>query len=238
MEQQTLKITNVLSDPTRFSIYQYVSRQREDVTVQEIAEQFSIHANVARLHLTKLEDVNMLVSETKKTGKGGRPSRFYRLSEEVISIQFPYRDYQRLAEISLEALTGFGEEGQKALNQIGYKFGKEAANNYILRFNYHIAEMSIKEKLDLVESIAKDQGLNPEIVYQEEANELHLTIYNCPFKELLQEHNHDKVSLCKMHHALISGIFEYFFGDIIIKEKSLMSEEEIHTCSYVAAILT
>src|SRR5690606_32397480 len=104
--------------------YQYVSRQRGDVTVQEIAENFNIHANVARLHLTKLEDVNMLVSETKKTGKGGRPSRFYRLSDEVISIQFPYRDYQRLAEITLHALAGFGEEGQKALNQIGYTFGK------------------------------------------------------------------------------------------------------------------
>lgn len=238
MEQQTLKITNVLSDPTRFSIYQYVSRQREEVTVQEIAEHFNIHANVARLHLTKLEDVNMLVSETKKTGKGGRPSRFYRLSEEVISIQFPYRDYQRLAEITLDALAGFGEEGQKALNQIGYKFGREAANNYILRFNYHISEMSIKEKLELVEMIAINQGLNPEIVYQEAANEAHFSIYNCPFKELLHEHNHDAVSLCKMHRSLIQGIFEYFFGDIIIKENYIMAEKERHSCSYVAAILT
>ena len=238
MEQQTLKITNVLSDPTRFSIYQYVSRQREDVTVQEIAEHFNIHANVARLHLTKLEDVNMLVSETKKTGKGGRPSRFYRLSDEVISIQFPYRDYQRLAEIALNALTEFGEEGQKALNQIGYKFGREAANNYILRFNYHIANMSIKEKLELVEMIAINQGLNPEIVYQEGENEAHFTIYNCPFKELLQDHSHDPVSLCKMHHSLIQGIFEFFFGDIMISEKNLMSAKEHNNCSYVAAILT
>lgn len=71
MEQQTLKITGVLSDPTRFSIYQYISRQHRDITVQEIADTFKIHTNVARLHLSKLEDVAMLVSETKKLVKAG-----------------------------------------------------------------------------------------------------------------------------------------------------------------------
>ena len=72
--EQTLKITSVLSDPTRYKIYQYITERHNDVTVQEIADQFEIHPNVARLHLSKLEDVSMLSSETKKTGKGGRPS--------------------------------------------------------------------------------------------------------------------------------------------------------------------
>lgn len=67
--EQTLRITNVLSDPTRYYIYQYISKQHQEVTVQEIADGFNIHPNVARLHLSKLEDVNMLVSETKKQVK-------------------------------------------------------------------------------------------------------------------------------------------------------------------------
>src|SRR5699024_7321649 len=121
MEQQTLKITGVLSDPTRYSIYQYISRQHRDVTVQEIANRFKINGNVARLHLTKLEDVNMLISKTKKTGKGGRPSRFYRLSDEVITLQFPYRDYEKLAEIALETLSSLGDVGKAALVQVGEK---------------------------------------------------------------------------------------------------------------------
>lgn len=99
MVEQTLKITGVLSDPTRFSIYQFIARQHREVTVQEIAESFHIHPNVARLHLTKLEDVNMLVSCTKKTGESGRPSRSYQLSDELVSLQFPYRDYQRLVKL-------------------------------------------------------------------------------------------------------------------------------------------
>jgi transcriptional regulator len=68
--EQTLKITNVLADPTRFSIYNYIVNQNREVTVQEIADEFSIHPNVARLHLSKLEDVGMLKSENKKPDAG------------------------------------------------------------------------------------------------------------------------------------------------------------------------
>lgn len=108
--EQTLKITNVLSDPTRYYIYQYITKRHQEVTVQEIADNFNIHPNVARLHLSKLEDVNMLISETKKTGKGGRPSRLYRLSDDVIQLNFPFRDYQMLAKITMESMLSLSEK--------------------------------------------------------------------------------------------------------------------------------
>ncbi|WP_155814948.1 helix-turn-helix domain-containing protein [Bacillus coahuilensis] len=47
----TLKITNTLADPTRYGIYHHILKTKEDVTVQDIAEMFHIHPNVARLHL-------------------------------------------------------------------------------------------------------------------------------------------------------------------------------------------
>ncbi len=106
--EQALKITGVLSDPTRYYIYKYISQKHSYVTVQEIADEFDIHPNVARLHLSKLEDVHMLKSETKKTGKGGRPSRLYVLSEDVIQLQFPFRDYQLLARIAFNSLLSLG----------------------------------------------------------------------------------------------------------------------------------
>ena len=56
----------------------------------------------------------MLKSETKKTGKGGRPSRLYVLSEDVI-LQFPFRDYQLLARIAFNSLLSLGAAGEKAL---------------------------------------------------------------------------------------------------------------------------
>ncbi|MFD2512021.1 helix-turn-helix transcriptional regulator [Halalkalibacter alkalisediminis] len=160
-EQNTLKITSVLSDPTRFSIYQYVSKKRENVTVQEIADQFSIHPNVARLHLTKLEDVKMIISETQKTGKGGRPSRFYKLSNEVIQLQFPFRDYQRLSKMAIESLVELGDVGIEALHKVGYKYGRESAELYVQQFHIDITTLSMEDKVKIIEEIAinKDSAL-------------------------------------------------------------------------------
>ncbi|MGO4887144.1 helix-turn-helix transcriptional regulator [Anaerobacillus sp. MEB173] len=234
MEQQTLKITSVLSDPTRFSIYQYITKKHRDVTVQEIAETFNIHANVARLHLTKLEDVNMLISETKKTGKGGRPSRLYRLSDEVINLQFPYRDYQRLSDICIETLLSLGEEGKKALNQVGKKYGLESSKEYVTKQNINLVDLSIKEKLEYVEQVALSQGVSPEIKYDEETNSINFRIYNCTFKELVNVYHG---SLCKMHHSLLTGIFEYFLGEIRLKENYLMLDEKNNCCSYTGIFL-
>src|SRR5699024_8823547 len=82
--EHTLKVTNVLSDPTRFKIYQYLVQHHEAVTVNEISEQFDIHPNVARMHLTMLEYINLLISYSETTGRRSRASRLYCIPEEVI----------------------------------------------------------------------------------------------------------------------------------------------------------
>src|SRR6478609_7967366 len=150
--EQTLKITNVLSDPTRYYIYQYITQKHDEVTVQEIADNFSIHPNVARLHLSKLEDVNMLVSETKKTGKGGRPSRLYRLSDDVIQLNFPYRDYQLLSNIAIQTMLSLGEEGRKALYITGKRFGTELVEQEMASQHQNSGDLSFDQKLNIMRS--------------------------------------------------------------------------------------
>lgn len=61
--------SNVLSDPTRFNIYQYLIKHHQEVGVAEIAELFDIRPNVARLHLSKLEDINIVESYLKRLAK-------------------------------------------------------------------------------------------------------------------------------------------------------------------------
>ena len=65
----------------------------------------------------------MLKSETKKTGKGGRPSRLYVLSEDVIQLQFPFRDYQLLARIAFNSLLSLGAAGEKRYTKQGNNSG-------------------------------------------------------------------------------------------------------------------
>lgn len=230
--EQTLKITSVLSDPTRYYIYQYITKRHKDVTVQEIADNFDIHPNVARLHLSKLEDVNMLISETKKTGKGGRPSRLYRLSDEVIQLHFPFRDYQLLSKIAMTTMMSLGEAGKKALYMTGKRFGEELIEQEGVRHPQMAAEMTFEHKLNSIKNAATLAGFYPEFETNSEKTKIYFQIFNCPFKEVAMEHTE---TVCNMHYEFLSGMFQSLFGDIELIEKENMFTG-CDSCSYQAVI--
>lgn len=228
MMEQTLKITNVLSDPTRYYIYQYITKRHQEVTVQEVADNFNIHPNVARLHLSKLEDVNMLASETKKTGKGGRPSRLYRLSEDVIQLHFPFRDYMLLSKVAIQTMISLGEEGKKALYLTGKRFGTEVIDQEMAKRNNPHVEISFDEKLSILKSAASLAGFYPEFEASGDKTVIYFQIFNCPFKEVAQEHTE---TVCNMHHEFLKGMFEALFESVDLVEKGNMISG-CATCNY------
>lgn len=230
--EQTLKITNVLSDPTRYYIYQYITKRHQEVTVQEIADGFNIHPNVARLHLSKLEDVNMLVSETKKTGKGGRPSRLYRLSDDVIQLNFPYRDYQLLSNIAIQTMLSLGDEGRKALYITGKRFGIELVEQEMASQHQNGVDLSFDQKLNIMRSAATMAGFYPDFEANEDQTKIYFEIFNCPFKEAALDHTE---SVCGMHFEFLKGMFESLFDSIELVEKENMITG-CHSCSYQALV--
>jgi len=229
--EQTLKITSVLSDPTRYYIYQYITNKHKEVTVQEIADQFEIHPNVARLHLTKLEDVHMLVSETQKTGKGGRPSRLYRLSDDVIQLHFPFRDYQLLAKITMQTLLSLGEPAKQALYETGKRFGTEMIEQEMTR-NQESSNLSFEQKLHFLRSAATMAGFYPEFEANEDHTKIYFQIFNCPFKEVAQEHTK---TVCETHYEFLRGMFEALFESVDLIEKENMLHG-CNSCSYHALV--
>lgn len=212
--EQTLKITNVLADPTRFSIYEYITQAHRDVTVQEIAEEFNIHPNVARLHLSKLEDVEMLKSENKKTGKGGRPSRLYRLSDEVIELNFPFRDYRLLAKIAIETMRSLGKEAETALQETGRRYATELVETQLAKGKLTKEQLTFDNKVEILKTTSSMLGFYPEIFIKNENNSLLFQIYNCPFKEVAMQHRDET---CDMHVTFINGLLEALFDDVDVK---------------------
>lgn len=230
--EQTLKITNVLSDPTRYYIYQYITQRHKEVTVQEVADNFNIHPNVARLHLSKLEDVNMLVSETKKTGKGGRPSRLYRLSDDVIQLHFPFRDYMMLSKVAIQTMLSLGEDGKKALFLTGKKFGAEVIEQELAKSSLQEMDLTFDQKLNLLKSAATAAGFYPEFDVNDDQTKIYFQIFNCPFKEIAQE---NKESVCTMHQEFLKGMFETLFDSVELQEKANMFSG-CDACSYHAVV--
>lgn len=230
--EQTLKITNVLSDPTRYYIYQYITNRHQEVTVQEVADNFNIHPNVARLHLSKLEDVNMLASETKKTGKGGRPSRLYRLSDDVIQLHFPFRDYMLLAKVAIETMVSLGEEGKKALFLTGKRFGAEVIEQEVAKKSLANNELNFDQKLNILKSAATLAGFYPEFEVNENQTKIYFQIFNCPFKEVAKDHTE---TVCSMHQEFLKGMFEELFTSVELIEKENLIAGCKH-CSYQAVV--
>lgn len=206
--EQTLKITNVLADPTRFSIYNYIVNQNREVTVQEIADEFSIHPNVARLHLSKLEDVGMLKSENKKTGRGGRPSRIYRLSHEVIEFSFPARDWRFLAKIAIDSLNSLGNDGKKVFFETGHRYGFEQMEQHLSKHSIPKEELTLDQKMEILSEAASALGYQPNIRVPEDGKNFYLEVFNCPFQEIAIEHAD---LICRMHSEFIRGMMEALF---------------------------
>ncbi|GGE73939.1 helix-turn-helix transcriptional regulator [Priestia taiwanensis] len=230
--KHTLKVTNVLSDPTRFHIYHYVTNKGDEVTVCEVAEEFNIHPNVARLHLTKLTDVNMLVSETKKSGKGGRPGKFYRLSEELVQLTFPYRDYHLLSKITLQALMSLGDAGIQALYATGKEFGKTLMQQEIAYYGYAKETLTFEQKFSILKNAAKSAGIQSVFHTDENNDIISFELCNCPFKECATEH---PGNVCQMHISLLRGIFEALFDTVSLIEGDNMIKG-CKSCTYKAFI--
>ncbi|MFP3508408.1 helix-turn-helix domain-containing protein [Peribacillus simplex] len=232
--EQTLKITNVLADPTRYYIYQHIVDNHGDVSVQQIADSFKIHPNVARLHLSKLEDVDLLTSDARKTGKGGRPSRLYRLSDKVIQLHFPYRDYQLLSRIAIQTMMKLGEKGKQALYETGKVFGEELINQQLALNSTPIDRLAFAERVNMLKNAATIAGLSPEIQASEEENKIYFRIFNCPFKEVTEV---EPGTICSMHNSFLKGMFEALFDNVnIVELENMMSN--CTTCSYQASVLT
>lgn len=227
--EHTLKVTSVFSDPTRYNIYQYLLENRhKPVTVLEVAKQFGIHPNVARIHLTKLEEIQVVASDFERTGKGGRPSRIYQITDKVIELNFPHRDYKLLSRVAIETLLNMGEVGKHALYEMGQNYGQRIIEKLNPPINKQ--ELSKEQKISLLEETSKILGMYPKFTYLPHKKQIHFEINNCPFKEVAKEH---QATVCRMHYAFIKGMFKAVFNDIELIEKENMFEG-CSNCKYVA----
>jgi predicted ArsR family transcriptional regulator len=74
-DDQSVKAAKALALPTRSAILGHLLRSGS-LTAREVADEFSLHANVARAHLDLLVEAGFLATGIRRKGKG-RPSKVY-----------------------------------------------------------------------------------------------------------------------------------------------------------------
>lgn len=219
-----LKITSTLADETRFSIYEYMLQHKEYFSVQDIARQFNIHSNVARLHLTKLSEIGIISAEYLNTGKGGRPGRVYRAKQEGIHLSFPRRDQSLLIKWSIELIHELGEEALQKAIQISYKDGKKSMQQ-ILNDYKHKQPLSFKNKINILTQSASLIGYIVEIEDEPIMKTITFSIFNCPFHDQFSQYGE---IICKLHESYLLGqVEELFEANDFIQVESML-----HNCDF------
>jgi predicted ArsR family transcriptional regulator len=194
----------VLADPTRFGIYQFVSgRPGEPISVLDVAAEFGLHPNVARMHLGKLEQAGFLTSSQRKGPAGGRPAKLYSVAPGVRSLSFPPRRYDLLAELALEVVAAVAKES--LVEELCRRAGQTEGRRYLgdvggLPDDHGALAAAVR-------TIAEAQGLLPDVGWRDGA--LHVDVRNCVFREPAVRHPE---LACLMHHSYLRGLVESLAG--------------------------
>ena len=218
-----LKITSTLADETRFQIYEFMLKEKKPYTVQSIADKFSIHPNVARFHLTKLSEIDVITADFMKTGKGGRPGRVYKTTEQGVSLSFPKRDGESLLKWTLELLQELGPEALVKCQNISYKDGYNQMKSLLTTGSYLIQDLSFQQKIELLSSSASLIGYIPSVIDIPSGKKILFTIYNCPFKSYLPSHND---LICSLHETYLKGQMDALFT----QNEFVQLESMVHNC--------
>ena len=90
---------------------------------------FGLHRTVARAHLEKLKDLDLVECGTRRRAGGGRPAKTYVLTDERLEIMLPPRRYERLARLLLRLVDRSLDPAAAAAaaSALGRAYGEDVA---------------------------------------------------------------------------------------------------------------
>lgn len=247
MPMQPTDVAAVLADPTRFAIYERLASGRpRSFTVQEIAEEFSLHPNVARTHLGRLEEIGLVESVLEKSGRGGRPGKRYSASDQSVTLQFPRRDWLWLAALLVNTLERLGPEALRVAEDMAYQEGLRKGQRLAPRTN-HRSEAGQRASagaaghaagpyngwlngisLDSLASGLSEAAATQE-VWRRQDGSVGIRFSTCVFRELTRDHPD---SVCVIHRAFLRGMLEAALGPVALHQQSSMTNGQ-PSCDYV-----
>lgn len=196
---RSLRDLEVLADPVRRQLYQFVLDRPEAVSRDDAASGLGIGRPLAAHHLDRLVAGGLLVAEyhrrTGRSGPGaGRPAKFYRPSGRELRASLPQRRYEVAADLFASALDDAsripaGDALERAARTRGEELGAEARRRSPSR--------SRARRREALVDVLRDAGYAP----FERGDELRLL--NCPFHELAQRH---RTVTCGMNLSLLRGL--------------------------------
>ena len=150
-DDQSVKAAKALALPTRSAILGHLLRAGS-LTAKEVADEFSLHANVARAHLDLLVEAGFLATGIRRKGKG-RPSKVYFTWEGEMGALEDWEvsppSGEEPAQVMVPELTAVVEEPPVAPNP--YRLIAQI-------FVRLVERLDAKDAYALAEQVARDEG--------------------------------------------------------------------------------
>src|SRR5665213_3727777 len=190
-----------LNEPMRRRLYDYVAAQESAVSRDDAAVTLGMARSVAAFHLDKLADVGLLQVEYRRppgrSGPGaGRPAKLYRRAAGEISLSVPERHYDLAARLLARAVEDASDGSISVADALGAAAREEGRT---IGGQVDRSEERSSPPIQQVAQLLSEHGYEPQVM------DGTMTLANCPFHTLAQEH---RELVCGMNHELIKGVVE------------------------------
>lgn len=193
-EPTALDIHKALADDTRFRLYRYLGLSGRPVSVRELSTRLSLHPNTLRPHLRRLEDAGLVRREVRKGATVGRPQTMFVAVERT---EFENRDFRLLAEI-LAGLASGARARDRAADR-AREWGRYLAARGVPKPGTRAAA---RHHLAVLQEAMASAGFDPRF-RRANGGAVEVTLRDCPFRELLDEH---RELVCSIHRGLVEGM--------------------------------
>jgi predicted ArsR family transcriptional regulator len=190
--EQDVELLGVLVEPQRRRVYEELLASSTPQTLSELSEVLGVGRTLTSFHLGKLVEAGFVEVLAPEPGSGrrGRPSQRYRVSDREVSASIPARRYDVVADVLLEAAHDQqqGEPIEAAARRAAVRRGVELATEEPPQRRAGV--------LKRAEHLLSRLGYSPARVDGD------VVLRNCPFDKL-RDTNCELV--CAINHALAEG---------------------------------
>jgi predicted ArsR family transcriptional regulator len=222
-DQQVGDLAATLGDATRRGIYITARQTPEPVTAGQIADLFGIHPNVARHHLDRLAtDGYLRISRRPTAGRrgpgAGRPAKQYEPTDKAVSVEYPARRYDLLAELLAQLVERLSPGGAgDAAEEIGHQYGRQLA-----------AEIGFPSDDGYEEAVKAVAAAMIGVGFETEARpaDHELVTRFCPFGDTAARHPH---LVCRIDQGIVRGLLDGTTGSQALVMPRSSPDENCHT---------
>ena len=201
LERQVAGV-GALAEPARRALYAFVCSQPGPVSREQAAEHTELALHSVKFHLDRLVEEHLLDVEFRRlsgrSGPGaGRPAKLYRRSPGEVTVSLPERHYDLAGRLLAGAIEDASRDGtpvvaalQSGAQSFGSGLGAEARTRAGSPVTAAAAQSAACDVL-------AEHGYEPRVTDRS------ITLQNCPFHRLAQEHT-DLV--CGMNLDLVGAL--------------------------------